>query len=92
MAKISTFDDWIVYQGDTEFASTEQQKKLFQSPLSPYDLQCAARVMREEMRHGWQMAYLLIKYFGHSGRIEAQKLLDRHAFEGTRLLGAFDED
>src|SRR5438105_1976256 len=56
----------IVYQGDTEFASTEQQRKLLQNPPSRYDLQCAARVMREEMRHGWQMAYLLIKYFGHS--------------------------
>jgi benzoyl-CoA 2,3-dioxygenase component B len=82
----------IVYQGDTEFASTEQQRKLLQNPPSPFDLQCAARVMREEMRHGWQMAHLLIKYFGRSGKIEAQKLLERRAFEGTRLLGAFNQE
>ena len=82
----------IVYQGDTEFASSEQQRNLLQNPPSPYDFQCAARVMREEMRHGWQMAHLLIKYFGRSGRIEAQKLLDRRAFEGTRLLGAFNQE
>ncbi len=50
----------IVYQGDTEFASSEQQRNLLQNPPSRHDLQCAARVMREEMRHGWQMAYLLV--------------------------------
>ena len=82
----------IVYQGDTEFASTEQQRHLLENPPSQYDLQCAARVMREEMRHGWQMAYLLVKHFGLSGRVEAQKLLERHAFQGTRLLEAFNQE
>jgi benzoyl-CoA 2,3-dioxygenase component B len=82
----------IVYQGDTEFASSEQQRNLLQNPPSRYDLECALRVMREEMRHGWQMAYLLIKYFGQSGRVEAQKLLERRAFEGTRLLDAFNQE
>jgi benzoyl-CoA 2,3-dioxygenase component B len=82
----------IVYQGDTEFASTEQQRLLLNNPPSHYDLQCAARVMREEMRHGWQMSHLLIKHFGRSGKLEAQKLLERRAYLGTRLLGAFNQD
>jgi benzoyl-CoA 2,3-dioxygenase component B len=82
----------IVYQGDTEFASSEQQRYLLKNPPSNYDLQVAARVMREEMRHGWQMSYLLVKHFGRSGKLEAQKLLERRAYEGTRLLGAFNQD
>ena len=56
----------ITVQGDTEFASVEQQ------------------------RHGWQMAYLLMTYFGQQGRREAQKLLERNAQDGDRLLGAFN--
>ena len=59
----------IVYQGDTEFASTEQQRHLLANPPSEYDLKAASRVMREEMRHGWQMAYLLVKYFGDTGKL-----------------------
>ncbi|MBI4421472.1 MAG: hypothetical protein HY560_11665, partial [Gemmatimonadetes bacterium] len=47
----------IVYQGDTEFASVEQQRNLLQRPPSDYDLQSITRVMCEEMRHGWQMSY-----------------------------------
>lgn len=82
----------VVYQGDTEFASSEQQRNLLKNPPSNYDLQCATRVMREEMRHGWQMSYLLVEHFGRSGKLEAQKLLERRAYEGTRLLGAFNQD
>ena len=82
----------IVYQGDTEFASTEQQRHLLANPPSEYDLKAAARVMREEMRHGWQMAYLLVKYFGDTGKLEARKLLERHAFDNTRLLGTFNKE
>ena len=48
--------------------------------------------MREEMRHGTQMSYLLVKYFGASGKLEAQKLLERRAFNNSRLLGAFNQD
>jgi benzoyl-CoA 2,3-dioxygenase component B len=47
--------------------------------------------MTEEMRHGWQMSHLLVNQFGRSGRIEAQKLLERRAFSDDRLLGAFNE-
>ena len=81
----------IVYQGDTEFASTEQQLKLLNSAPTHYDLQCLLRVMREEQRHGWQMCHVLVNHFGRSGKLEARKLLERRAYEGTRLLGAFNQ-
>ena len=82
----------IVYQGDTEFASVEQQRWLFQSAPSEYDRKALTRVMIEEMRHGWQMCALLVEHFGHSGKMEAQKMLERRAFENRRLLGSFNED
>ncbi len=81
----------IVYQGDTEFASVEQQRNLLQNAPSDYDLQSILRVMCEEMRHGWQMSYLLCEHFGDEGKREAQKLLERNALEGQRLLGSFNE-
>ncbi len=81
----------IVYQGDTEFASVEQQRNLLLNPPSDYDMQSIIRVMCEEMRHGWQMSYLLCEHFGDEGKREAQKLLERRAEEGERLLGSFNE-
>ena len=81
----------VVYQGDTEFASVEQQRHLFETAPGDYDRYALARVMTEEMRHGWQMCHLLINHFGHSGKIEAEKMLQRRAFESKRLLGAFNE-
>ncbi len=81
----------IVYQGDTEFASVEQQRNLLENPPSDYDLLSIMRVMCEEMRHGWQMSYLLCEHFGDEGKREAQKLLERTALEGQRLLGSFNE-
>jgi len=81
----------IVYQGDTEFASSEQQRHLIESAPSDYDLKCLLRVMRDEMRHGWQMSHVLVSHFGDSGKLEARKLLERRAFKGTRLLGAFNQ-
>lgn len=80
----------IVYQGDTEFASVEQQKNLLETAPTEYDRQALIRVNSEEMRHGWQMCYLLVNYFGDSGKLEAQKLLERRAFNGNRLLGSFN--
>src|SRR5207244_3233144 len=65
----------IVYQGDTEFASVEQQRNLLKHAPSDYDLLALMRVMTEEMRHGWQMSYLLCTYFGDEGKREAAKLL-----------------
>jgi benzoyl-CoA 2,3-dioxygenase component B len=80
----------IVYQGDTEFASVEQQKNLLETAPTEYDRQALTRVNSEEMRHGWQMCYLLVNYFGDSGKLEARKLLERRAFKGERLLGSFN--
>jgi benzoyl-CoA 2,3-epoxidase subunit B len=82
----------IVYQGDTEFASVEQQRHLFETAPTDYDRRAITRVMIEEMRHGWQMCALLVDHFGYSGKVEAQKMLERRAFENKRLLGAFNVD
>jgi benzoyl-CoA 2,3-epoxidase subunit B len=82
----------IVYQGDTEFASCEQQRHLFHMAPTDYDRRALTRVMIEEMRHGWQMCALLVEHFGYSGKVEAQKMLERRAFENKRLLGAFNVD
>ena len=82
----------IVYQGDTEFASVEQQRNLFATAPTEYDRRAITRVMIEEMRHGWQMCALLIDFFGSSGKVEAQKMLERRAFENKRLLGTFNVD
>ena len=79
----------IVYQGDTEFASVEQQKQLVDSAPSDYDLRSLVKVNREEMRHGVQMCYLLVNYFGSAGLVEARKLLVRRAGK-DRLLSAFN--
>jgi benzoyl-CoA 2,3-dioxygenase component B len=84
--------NYIVYQGDTEFASVEQQRHLYDTAPSEYDLRCLARIMAEEMRHGYQMCHLLVTHFGRSGRLEAEKLLQRRAFHKQRLLGSFNEE
>ncbi|MGI8782551.1 MAG: Phenylacetic acid catabolic protein [Acidobacteriota bacterium] len=81
----------IIYQGDTEFASVEQQRNLFNTAPNQQDLMSLIRIMLEEMRHGWQMCNLLVTYYGHSGKVEAYKMLDRRAFESNRLLGSFNE-
>ena len=82
----------IVYQGDTEFASCEQQRHLFETAPTDYDRSALTRVMIEEMRHGWQMCALLIEHFGSTGKVEAQKMLERRAYENKRLLGSFNEE
>ena len=81
----------IDYQGDTEFASVEQQKNLLERAPTHYDLEAILRVNREEMRHGWQMSYLLVTHFGDSGKKRSERLLERRASEHTRLLGSFNE-
>ena len=81
----------IVYQGDTEFASVEQQRHLVATAPSDYDLKSIVRVMSEEQRHGWQMAALLVNYFGETGKVEAKKLLERRSWDNERLLGSFNE-
>jgi benzoyl-CoA 2,3-dioxygenase component B len=81
----------IAIQGDTEFASVELQRKLLDSAPSERDLRSIVRINAEEMRHGWQMSYLLVRYFGEDGKAEARKLLERRADKKERLLGAFNE-
>ncbi len=70
----------------------EQQRWLFETAPTDWDRKALTRVMIEEMRHGWQMCALLVEHFGHSGKVEAQKMLERRAFENKRLLGAFNVD
>src|ERR1700690_4293045 len=82
----------IVYQGDTEFASVEQQRNLFEAAPTDWDPKAITRVMIEKMSHGWQMCALLVDHFGYSGKVEAQKMLERRAFDNKRLLGAFNVD
>ncbi len=81
----------IVFQGDTEFASVEQQRLLVDKAPSDYDLYALMRINAEEMRHGWQMSHILVSHFGDAGKKEAIKLLERRAFEQKRLLGSFNE-
>src|SRR5579864_2858892 len=80
----------IIYQGDTEFASNEQQRLLLGNAPSEFDQYSIARVFIEETRHGYQMCHLLVNHFGNDGRIEAEKMLQRRADLGTRLLNAFN--
>ncbi len=80
----------IVYQADTEFGSVEQQRRLAENAPTEYDLQSLVRVMREEMRHGWQMCHVLVNHFGYSGKVEARKQLERRSWKNTRLLGSFN--
>ena len=80
----------ISVQGDTEFASVEQQNHLLATAPTEYDMKSALRIMCEEQRHGWQMAYVLCTYFGEQGVREAAKLLERNAQDGTRILGSFN--
>jgi benzoyl-CoA 2,3-dioxygenase component B len=80
----------IVYQGDTEFASVEQQKNLLETAPTEYDRKALTRVNSEERRPGWQMCYRLDNYVGVAGKLEARKLLERRAFRGDRLLGSFN--
>ncbi|HEY8322452.1 MAG TPA: Phenylacetic acid catabolic protein [Candidatus Baltobacteraceae bacterium] len=83
----------VVYQGDTEFASNEQQRFLVGNAPSEYDLASLIRIMVEETRHGYQMCHLLIEQFGSEGKIEAQKMLERRAYgKKNRLLNAFNDD
>ena len=82
----------IVYQGDTEFASVEQQRHLLETSPSDYDTESVCRIMTEEMRHGWQMCHILVSHFGETGKVEARKLLERRSWQNNRLLGSFNVD
>jgi len=89
----------VTVQGDTEFASVEQQHHLLESAPTEYDRKSALRIMCEEQRHGWQMAYVLCTFFGEQGVREAMKLLERNSLgnpirgeeDRGRILGSFNE-
>lgn len=81
----------ITIQGDTEFASVEQQRKLLELAPTAYDMKSMVRVNVEEMRHGWQMAHLLVSHFGEDGWKEAEGLLARNAQKNDRILQAFND-
>ena len=83
----------VTVQGDTEFASVEQQHHLLESAPTEYDRKSALRIMCEEQRHGWQMAYVLCTFFGEQGVREAMKLLERNSmgnpFVVKKTVGEF---
>ena len=81
----------IVYQGDTEFASVEQQRALVATAPSDYDLKSLVRINSEEMRHGWQMAHLLVNHFGETGKMEAKKHLKRRSWDNERPPGSSND-
>jgi 1,2-phenylacetyl-CoA epoxidase catalytic subunit len=80
----------IVHQGDSELRAVEQARQLLDSAPSEHDRQRLVRHMSEETRHGWQMAYLLVTYFGDDGRRAARELLERRATRGEALLEMFN--
>jgi 1,2-phenylacetyl-CoA epoxidase catalytic subunit len=80
----------IVWQGDSEVRAVEQARQLLDSAPSEHDRRRLERHMSEETRHGWQMAYLLVTYFGDEGRRAARELLERRATKGEALLEMFN--
>src|SRR3972149_5404550 len=100
-SRVSTFDDWVDYFHQwredigypTEMIGKEYlwEKKLLERAPTQYDKEAMLRVNREEMRHGWQMGYLLVTHFGDAGKKRSERLLERRAGEHTRLLGSFNE-
>ena len=74
-------------QGDTEFASVEQQRRLLENVPHDYDRYAAVRIMLEEIRHGLQMCHILVEHFGTSGKVEARKLLVHFIREDLNLTG-----
>jgi benzoyl-CoA 2,3-dioxygenase component B len=83
----------IVTQGDTEPASVEQQRELWKTAPSLYDMRNVCQVNVEEGRHLWAMVYLLHSYFGAEGRDEAEELLARRSGDADkpRILDAFNQ-
>jgi len=80
----------IVAQADSEVRAVEQARELLDSAPSEHDRARLARHMTEETRHGWQMAWLLVTYFGEEGRVAARELLERRATRGEALLEMFN--
>ena len=77
----------IVSQADSEVRAVEQARELYESAPTEHDRRRLERHMTEETRHGWQMAYLLVTYFGAEGRSEARKLLERYGQSADLKIG-----
>ncbi len=80
----------IIYQADPEIRSVEQSRHLVDNAPTEFDRQRMLRHIAEETRHGWQMAYLMVTYFGEDGRRESRALLERRATRGESLIGVFN--
>ena len=80
----------IVWQADSEVRAVEQARQLLETAPSEHDRDRLARHITEETRHGWQMAYLLVTYFGDEGRAAARELLERRATRGEAFLEMFN--
>jgi 1,2-phenylacetyl-CoA epoxidase catalytic subunit len=80
----------IVSQADSEVRAVEQARELLDSAPTEHDRRRLARHITEETRHGWQMAYLLVTYFGEDGRTAALELLERRATRGEAQLEMFN--
>jgi 1,2-phenylacetyl-CoA epoxidase catalytic subunit len=80
----------IVSQADSEVRAVEQARELLDSAPTEHDRKRLARHITEETRHGWQMAYLLVTYFGEDGRTAARELLERRATRGEAQLEMFN--
>jgi len=80
----------IVSQADSEVRAVEQARELLDSAPTEHDRKRLARHITEETRHGWQMAWLLVTYFGEDGRTAARELLERRATRGEAQLEMFN--
>lgn len=78
---------WV--QADTEFASVQQHRPWLDTAPSFEDRWIEARIIADEMRHGWQMVKLL-EDFGEEGQGYIQDLLGRR--EHQHRLDAFNID
>jgi 1,2-phenylacetyl-CoA epoxidase catalytic subunit len=74
-------------QGDTEFASIEQHLPWLIHAPTFSDRVSIARIMVDEMRHGWQVIQIL-KEFGEEGKRIAEELLRTRM--GKHRLDAFN--
>ncbi len=78
---------WV--QADTEFASVQQHRPWLDTAPTFEDRWIEARIIADEMRHGWQMIKLL-EDFGEDGRRYSEDLLNRKEHE--HKLDSFNMD
>jgi 1,2-phenylacetyl-CoA epoxidase catalytic subunit len=78
---------WV--QADTEFASVQQHRPWLDQAPTFEDRWVEARIIADEMRHGWQMVKLL-EDFGDEGQQYIQDLL--HRKEHEHKLDSFNMD